>query len=54
MVDREFIEGSTRFLNHSCDLNYRQFTVSLDRDIPADTELTFNYINDDEDALISD
>ena len=68
VVDGEFMGGPTRFLNHSCDPNCRQFTVSLHRgdnkvyelpffaleDIPAGTELTFNYTDDDEEAVITD
>ena len=63
VVDGEFMGGPTRFMNHSCDPNCRQFTVSLTRgdikvyelpffaleDIPAGTELTFNYMDDDDD-----
>lgn len=55
--------NATRFLNHSCDPNCRQFTVSNVRgdskvyalaffaldDIPAWTELTFDYLDKDED-----
>ena len=68
VVDGEFMGGPTRFMNHSCDPNCRQFTVSLTRgdikvyelpffaiqDIPAGTELTFDYMDDDDDAPISD
>ena len=68
VVDGEFMGGPTRFMNHSCDPNCRQFTVSLTRgdikvyelpffaieDIPAGTELTFNYIDDDDDEPVSD
>ena len=62
VVDGEHMGGPTRFLNHSCDPNLRQFTVSLVRgdrkvyelpffaveDIPAFTELTFDYKDSDE------
>ena len=57
VVDGEHMGGPTRFVNHSCDPNLRQFTVSLTRgdrkvyelpffalaDIPPFTELTFDY-----------
>ena len=57
VVDGEFYGGVCRFMNHSCDPNCRQFTVSYNhadaylydialfavRFIPAGTELTFNY-----------
>ncbi|KAI9766075.1 MAG: hypothetical protein M1840_006782 [Geoglossum simile] len=56
-VDGERFGGPTRFMNHSCDPNSRQFTVSYHHGdmfiydlaffalnfIPAHTELTFNY-----------
>jgi [histone H3]-lysine9 N-trimethyltransferase SUV39H len=56
-VDGEHFGGPTRFMNHSCDPNCRQFTVSYHHGdmfiydlaffaidaIPANTELTFNY-----------
>ena len=68
VVDGEFMGGPTRFLNNSCNPNCRQFTVSLHHgdkkvyelpffaleDIPAGTELTFNYTDDDNDNPISD
>ncbi|MCJ1476001.1 hypothetical protein MMC13_004665 [Lambiella insularis] len=63
VVDGEFMGGPTRFINHSCDPNCRQFTVSNVRgdnkvyalaffalkDIPAWDELTFDYLDKDED-----
>ncbi|KAI9670575.1 MAG: hypothetical protein M1831_005795 [Alyxoria varia] len=64
VVDGEYYGGPTRFMNHSCEPNCRQYTVSYDRynyfvydlaffayeDIPAYTELTFDYKDkDDED-----
>ena len=62
VVDGEYKGGPTRFLNHSCDPNVRQFTVSFYRghpqvyelaffareDIEAFTELTFDYLDSDD------
>ena len=62
VVDGELMGGPTRFLNHSCDPNLRQFTVSLARadrkvyelpffaleDIAPYTELTFDYKDSDD------
>lgn len=62
IVDGEYMGGPTRFINHSCDPNVRQFTVSYNKydikiyelaffaldDIPAMTELTFDYQDLDE------
>ena len=62
VVDGEHMGGPTRFVNHSCDPNLRQFTVSLTRgdpkvyelaffaleDIPAYQELTFDYKGSEE------
>ena len=62
VVDGQYKGGPTRFLNHSCNPNLRQFTVSFSRgnpkvydlaffareDIPAFTELTFDYHDLDE------
>jgi [histone H3]-lysine9 N-trimethyltransferase SUV39H len=66
-VDGEFIGGPVRFMNHSCEPNCRQHVVSFNKndrerynlalfaleDIPAMTELTFDYVDpedeDDED-----
>ncbi|MCJ1284698.1 hypothetical protein MMC26_004034, partial [Xylographa opegraphella] len=62
VVDGQFMGNPTRFLNHSCAPNCRQFTVSNVRgdtkvyalaffaleDIPAWTELTFDYVDRDE------
>ena len=67
VIDGEFMSGPTRFMNHSCEPNCRQFTVSQDHadkyiydlaffaleDIPAGTELTFNY-TDSEDPPVQD
>jgi histone-lysine N-methyltransferase SUV39H len=61
-VDGEFMSGPTRFINHSCDPNMRIFARVGDhadmhihdlalfaiRDIPPDTELTFDYQNGQE------
>ncbi|KAI9844229.1 MAG: hypothetical protein M1837_005735 [Sclerophora amabilis] len=61
VVDGEFLGGPTRFINHSCDPNLRQFTVSYHHADPslyelaffaidaieAGTELTFDYVDKD-------
>ena len=63
VVDGEFMGGPTRFMNHSCDPNCRQFTVSYNhadafvydlalfavRPIVAHEELTFNYLDKEDD-----
>lgn len=63
VVDGEYKGGPTRFMNHSCDPNCRQYTVQYNKYdiklyelaffaykfIPAGTELTFNYKDYDED-----
>lgn len=62
VVDGEHMGGPTRFMNHSCDPNCRQFTVSYNNgdpkvydlaffakhDISANTELTFDYKDTEE------
>lgn len=62
VVDGQYMGGPTRFINHSCEPNCRQYTVSYNRhdnrvynlaffaytDIPAGTELTFDYQDEDE------
>ena len=62
VVDGQYMGGPTRFINHSCEPNCRQFTVSYNKhdtriydlaffaiaDIPAGTELTFDYMDKDE------
>jgi histone-lysine N-methyltransferase SUV39H len=62
VVDGQYMGGPTRFINHSCEPNCRQYTVSYDKnnillynlaffaytDIPAGTELTFDYVDQDE------
>ncbi|MCJ1321723.1 hypothetical protein MMC15_007068 [Xylographa vitiligo] len=62
VVDGQFMGNPTRFLNHSCAPNCRQFTVSNVRgdtrvyalaffaleDIPPWTELTFDYVDREE------
>ena len=67
VVDGEHMGGPTRFINHSCDPNLRQFTVSLTRgdrkvyelpffalkDIAPYMELTFDY-KDSEDTGIEE
>lgn len=61
-VDGEFCSGPTRFINHSCDPNVRSFARIGDHanrhihdlaffaieDIPAGTELTFDYVDGEE------
>ena len=63
VVDGQFMGGPTRFINHSCEPNCRQYAVSYNkhdfriyeiaffacRDIPKNTELTFDYMDRDED-----
>lgn len=63
VVDGEFMGGPTKFMNHSCEPNCRQYTVSYNkhdfriydiaffacRDIPAGEELTFDYLDKEED-----
>ncbi len=62
VVDGEFMGGPTKFINHSCDPNCRQYTVSYNkhdpylydiaffacRFIPAGEELTFDYLDKDD------
>lgn len=62
VVDGQHLGGATRFINHSCEPNCRQYTVSYNKydlkvydlaffayqDIPAGTELTFDYMDKDE------
>ena len=62
VVDGEFMGGPTKFINHSCEPNCRQYTVSYNkhdcrvydiaffacRSIPAGEELTFDYLDKDE------
>lgn len=62
VVDGEFMGNATRFINHSCQPNLRQYTVSYNKydrrvyelaffafqDIPAGTELTFDYMDRDD------
>jgi histone-lysine N-methyltransferase SUV39H len=62
VVDGEFMGGPTKFMNHSCEPNCRQYTVSYNKhdcrvydiaffacqDIPAGTELTFDYLDKEE------
>lgn len=63
VIDGEFQGGPTRFINHSCEPNCRQFTVSYNKydqrmyelaffaikAIPAGTELVFDYLDKDDD-----
>lgn len=62
VVDGQYMGGPTRFINHSCEPNCRQYTVSYNKNderlynlaffayesIPAGTELTFDYDDADE------
>ncbi|KAH9845502.1 Pre-SET motif [Teratosphaeria destructans] len=62
VVDGQYMGSVTRFMNHSCEPNCRQYTVSYNKhdlrvydlaffayeDIPAGTELTFDYMDKDE------
>lgn len=61
VVDGEYQGGPTRFMNHSCEPNCRQYAVSTNKhdrkiyelaffateDIPAGQELTFDYLDKD-------
>ncbi|KAL1624018.1 hypothetical protein SLS56_008000 [Neofusicoccum ribis] len=63
VIDGEFKGGPTRFINHSCEPNCRQYVVSYNRhdpkvyeiaffairDIEPNEELTFDYLDKDED-----
>lgn len=62
VVDGQYMGNATRFINHSCEPNCRQYTVSYNKydlrfynlaffayeNIPAGTELTFDYVDKDE------
>lgn len=62
VVDGQYIGNATRFINHSCEPNCRQYTVSENKydtwvynlaffayeDVPKETELTFDYMDKDE------
>lgn len=64
VVDGEMMGNVTRFINHSCEPNCRQYTVSYNKydrkvyelaffayeNIPAGTELTFDYMDKDEEG----
>lgn len=68
VVDGEFMGGPTKFMNHSCEPNCRQYTVSYNkhdpyvydiaffacRDIPAFEELTFDYLDKEEGEEMDD
>ncbi|KAL8955300.1 MAG: hypothetical protein Q9193_006798 [Seirophora villosa] len=68
VCDGMHIGGPTRFMNHSCDPNCRLFTVSYNHSdenlyelafftldaIPAGTELTFDYKDEDDRSIITD
>ncbi|KAK1821177.1 hypothetical protein LTR12_004401 [Friedmanniomyces endolithicus] len=65
VVDGQHMGGPTRFINHSCEPNCQQYTVSYNKhdlriydlaffavqDIPPQTELTFDYMDQDEQEL---
>jgi histone-lysine N-methyltransferase SUV39H len=67
-VDGEYFSGPTRFINHSCEPNLRIFARVGDyadkhlhdlaffaiRDIPAETELTFDYVDGEDTDLSAD
>ncbi|KAH7385763.1 hypothetical protein BKA66DRAFT_74980 [Pyrenochaeta sp. MPI-SDFR-AT-0127] len=62
VVDGEFMGGPTKFINHCCEPNCRQYTVSYNKHdprvydialfacqyIPAGEELTFDYLDKEE------
>ena len=68
VCDGMYMGGPTRFINHSCEPNCRLFTVSYNHAdinmydlafftverIPAGTELTFDYLDEDDRTLITD
>lgn len=68
VVDGEFMGGPSKFMNHSCEPNCRQYTVSFNKhdpyvydiaffaceDIPAYTELTFDYLDKEEGEEMED
>ncbi|KAI9814479.1 MAG: hypothetical protein M1832_005885 [Thelocarpon impressellum] len=65
VVDGEFYGGPTRYINHSCEPNVRQFTASYNHsdpsyyhlaffakeEIEAGTELTFDYLDRDDTTM---
>ena len=67
-IDSKTMGAPTRFINHSCDPNCAIYTVSYNHndgdlyelaffateDIPAGTELTFNYKDDEETEVITE
>lgn len=68
VVDGEFMGGPSKFMNHSCEPNCRQYTVSYHKhdckiydiaffacqDIPAGTELTFDYLDKEDDEPVEE
>jgi histone-lysine N-methyltransferase SUV39H len=68
VVDGEFMGGPTKFINHSCEPNCRQYTVSYNkhdakvydiaffacRDIEKGEELTFDYLDKEEGEEMDD
>ncbi|KAI4195829.1 MAG: hypothetical protein LQ350_006975, partial [Teloschistes chrysophthalmus] len=68
VCDGMHVGGPTRFMNHSCDPNCRLFTASYNHsdpnlydlaffaleEIPAGTELTFDYKDEDDRSIITD
>lgn len=65
VIDGEYQGGPSRFMNHSCDPNCGQYVVSFNKydrkiyelaifateDIPANEELTFDYLDADADTM---
>ncbi|KAI9851647.1 MAG: hypothetical protein M1838_003116 [Thelocarpon superellum] len=65
VIDGEYVGGPTRYINHSCNPNLKQFTVSYNhsdpciydlafftkRFVPAFTELTFDYMGRDDEEV---
>lgn len=68
VVDGEFMGGPTKFINHSCEPNCRQYTVSYNKHDPkvydiaffacrfikAAEELTFDYLDKEEDEEVEE
>lgn len=68
VCDGMYMGGPTRFINHSCDPNCAIYTVSYNHAdiniydlaffateaIPAGTELTFDYLSDQDQSVITD
>ncbi|PSN73211.1 SET domain-containing protein [Corynespora cassiicola Philippines] len=68
VIDGEFMGGPTKFMNHSCEPNCRQYTVSYNKhdyriydiaffacqDIEAGEELTFDYLDKEAEEEMED